>query len=155
MLVIGPWYHGQWWFEPGTAMGNVQLGSETSTWYHENVELPFYNCLLKGRCDRELARGDRLRDRREPVADLRQLATERASCRRRSPWRPGGTLCAAAPARRRSAEDFVSDPAKPVPYIDRVVGPRYQRDYMRADQRFASRRPDVLDLADRAARRTT
>jgi putative CocE/NonD family hydrolase len=38
----------------------------------------------------------------------------------------------------------VSDPAKPVPLVDRVEGQGMPRDYITADQRFASRRPDVL-----------
>ena len=40
-------------------------------------------------------------------------------------------------------EEFVSDPAKPVPYVEKVaIG--MDRDYPVADQRFAGRRPDVL-----------
>ncbi|MBV8906941.1 MAG: CocE/NonD family hydrolase, partial [Acidobacteriia bacterium] len=40
-------------------------------------------------------------------------------------------------------EEYVSDPAKPVPYIGHVLmGMRY--DYMTEDQRFAATRPDVL-----------
>ena len=40
-------------------------------------------------------------------------------------------------------DDYVSDPKKPVPYAD-VHGLRIDKDYMSSDQRFASRRPDVL-----------
>ena len=42
-----------------------------------------------------------------------------------------------------ASDDYVSDPAKPVPHLDRVnIG--MTGDYMIGDQRFASRRPDVL-----------
>ena len=49
-----------------------------------------------------------------------------------------------APAEAGDAYDeYVSDPAKPVPFIEDVnIG--MQREYMVADQRFAARRPDVL-----------
>ena len=40
-------------------------------------------------------------------------------------------------------DEYVSDPAKPVPYIGRVMRDRGE-DYMIADQRFAATRPDVL-----------
>src|SRR5262249_61591061 len=40
-------------------------------------------------------------------------------------------------------DEYVSDPAKPVPYFDKI-GFRMLPDYMVADQRFAARRPDVL-----------
>jgi len=47
------------------------------------------------------------------------------------------------PAAAEAFDEYVSDPAKPVPFIEDVdIG--MEREYMVADQRFASRRPDVL-----------
>jgi putative CocE/NonD family hydrolase len=40
-------------------------------------------------------------------------------------------------------DEFVSDPNKPVPYSETIT-PRMTNEYMVDDQRFASRRPDVL-----------
>jgi hypothetical protein len=57
----------------------------------------------------------------------------------------GGTLslAEAAPAPDSAFDEYVSDPAVPVPYIDKIaIG--MTRPYMTDDQRFASRRPDVL-----------
>jgi putative CocE/NonD family hydrolase len=43
-------------------------------------------------------------------------------------------------------DEYVSDPAKPVPYLDKVsIG--MAAEYMVADQRFAAQRPDVLVYA--------
>jgi putative CocE/NonD family hydrolase len=58
----------------------------------------------------------------------------------------GGRLTYDPPA-ALNAEDahdeYVSDPAKPVPYLEKVaIG--MAAEYMVADQRFAARRPDVL-----------
>src|SRR6185437_6244616 len=40
-------------------------------------------------------------------------------------------------------DEYISDPAKPVPYLDKIaIG--MNPEYMVADQRFAARRPDVL-----------
>ncbi len=47
-LVMGPWYHGQWASVDGTHLGNVQFGSNTSFWYQNNIEIPFFNYYLKG-----------------------------------------------------------------------------------------------------------
>ena len=44
---------------------------------------------------------------------------------------------------KNSFSEYVSDPAKPVPYEEKVHFNR-TRTYMSNDQRFASRRPDVL-----------
>jgi putative CocE/NonD family hydrolase len=60
--------------------------------------------------------------------------------------REGGALEFAAPETAKSGESFdeyVSDPAKPVPFIEAIT-PQMNIEYMVADQRFAARRPDVL-----------
>ena len=50
-LVMGPWYHGQWASADGTHMGNLRFGSNTSFWYQNNIEIPFFNYYLKGEGD--------------------------------------------------------------------------------------------------------
>ena len=50
-LVMGPWYHGQWSARDGSQMGNIKFGSNTSEWYQNNIELPFFNYYLKGKGD--------------------------------------------------------------------------------------------------------
>jgi putative CocE/NonD family hydrolase len=46
-------------------------------------------------------------------------------------------------AAQAGADDYVSDPAKPVPYIGGIAN-TMTREHMLDDQRFASTRPDVL-----------
>ena len=55
---------------------------------------------------------------------------------------PGGGLSEQKPS-EPGFDEFVSDPAKPVPYMEKI-GIGMDREYMTADQRFAGRRPDVL-----------
>ena len=50
-LVMGPWYHGQWASTDGTRLGNLRFGSNTSFWYQNNIEIPFFNYYLKGEGD--------------------------------------------------------------------------------------------------------
>ncbi len=57
--------------------------------------------------------------------------------------RGGPRLPAARRARTSLFDEYVSDPAKPVPYTAEIT-PHWTKDYMTEDQRFASRRPDVL-----------
>ena len=58
----------------------------------------------------------------------------------------GGKLRDTIPADARPEEgydEYLSDPSKPVPFLEKVtIG--MAAEYMTADQRFASRRPDVL-----------
>src|SRR6185503_19415515 len=58
--------------------------------------------------------------------------------------RDGGALAFDPPADRSVAfDEYVSDPKKPVPFTE-AIATGMTREYMTDDQRFASRRPDVL-----------
>jgi len=54
-----------------------------------------------------------------------------------------GGLAANLPEGKEGFDEYVSDPAKPVPYTETIT-PRMTIEYMVEDQRFAARRPDVL-----------
>ncbi|MHB1047100.1 MAG: CocE/NonD family hydrolase [Thermoanaerobaculia bacterium] len=141
-LVVGPWWHGGWARSEGESHGRVTFGQKTSVRYREEIELPFFLHHLKGAPDPKL-----------PEATV--FETGRNVWRSFDAWPPreakatafrlgaGGVLSADAPPSGRAvAAEWVSDPAKPVPYVESVeIG--MDADYMTADQRFASRRPDV------------
>lgn len=57
--------------------------------------------------------------------------------------RQNGSLSFEPPPAGAAHDEFISDPEKPVPYIERQATDR-AADYMIQDQRFAGRRPDVL-----------
>jgi uncharacterized protein len=142
-LVMGPWYHGQWASNNGTFMGNVQFGSNTSTWYQENIEHPFFDHYLKDSGD----------DSKIPEASIfitganewKQFETwpPAASKDRELFFQPGNALSWTKPSTNKSFTEYISDPSKPVPYTEDVHLDR-TREYMTDDQRFASRRPDVI-----------
>ena len=58
-------------------------------------------------------------------------------------FQPGGGLSWSAPTAAASKDEYVSDPAHPVPFTEYTTDTTPQR-YMDDDQRFAARRPDVL-----------
>jgi putative CocE/NonD family hydrolase len=142
-IVMGPWYHGQWSSLDGTKLGNVQFGSNTPHWYQNTIELPFFNYFLKGK------------------GDISKLAEATIFFSGANEWKqypqwppankadqalylqPDGKLGWEKPTGKTSFSEYVSDPAKPVPYTEDVHFSR-TRDYMTDDQRFASRRTDVL-----------
>ena len=142
-LVMGPWFHGGWSRGDGELLGNVRFGAPTSVFYREKIELPFFNCLLKDRCDRTL-----------PEAYVFETGSNQwrtydqwppANTKRAGIFlHPGGTLSFSRPISSRFAYDeYVSDPARPVPSINSTaIG--MTREYMTDDQRFAATRPDVL-----------
>ena len=144
-LVMGPWYHGQWSSHDGTALGNVKFDSNTAIWYQNNIEIPFFNYYLKGKGD-------------DPkIAEATVFFSGENQWRKLDQWPPAnlnsraiyleenGALSWNKPGKSNSYSEYVSDPAHPVPYTEDVHFSR-TREYMTDDQRFASRRPDVLSF---------
>ncbi|RZL15276.1 MAG: CocE/NonD family hydrolase, partial [Pedobacter sp.] len=50
-LVMGPWFHGGWVRAKGDFFGDIPFGTETSTFYQRELELPFFKYYLKGTGD--------------------------------------------------------------------------------------------------------
>ena len=142
-LVMGPWFHGGWARSEGDVLGGVSFGQKTSLSYRETVELPFFNCLLKDKCGPQL-----------PEATVFETGSNQ--WRRYDSWPPknvdtrelyldaNGGLSYSVPEDKPAAfDEYVSDPAHPVPFINNIaIG--MTREYMTDDQRFAATRPDVL-----------
>ncbi len=142
-IVMGPWYHGQWSRPDGSSLGNARFGSRTAEWYQNHIEVPFFNYHLKGKGN---------------ISALKEATiflTGRNEWKEFDQWppagkkdqylyfQPGGGLDGVKPTTPGSFSEYTSDPSKPVPYTEDVHANRTQ-EYMTDDQRFASRRPDVL-----------
>jgi putative CocE/NonD family hydrolase len=144
-IVMGPWVHGGWSGGSGESLGDVRFNAKTGDFYREQIELPFFEYHLKGKGELK-----------HPQAWMFETGTN--VWRKYDTWPPktakakslyfqaGGKL-GFAPAGDSKSDDghdeYVSDPAKPVPFIERTdIG--MAQEYMTADQRFAGRRPDVL-----------
>jgi putative CocE/NonD family hydrolase len=141
-LVMGPWFHGGWSRGDGEGLGDVRFGSKTSAFYRENIELPFFNYYLKDKGEMKLPEAYVFESGSNkwktydtwPPANARQEALY---------INANGKLSFTKPADSNSFDEYISDPARPVPFISNInIG--MTREYMVDDQRFASRRPDVL-----------
>jgi uncharacterized protein len=154
-LVIGPWYHGQQ-IDEGSSLGALRFESNTALWFRRNVLRPFLDHYLK--------------DDAPPadVAPVTAFATgtntwERldhwpAGCEKACTLKPtplnllaGARLGFTAPGAKDSAfDEYISDPAKPVPFRRRPIQPvgyggEFTWEYWLVDdQREQSGRPDVL-----------
>jgi hypothetical protein len=141
-LVMGPWPHGGWTRGDSTGLGDVDFGFRTSELYQE-LELAFFRHHLKGGDKPEL-----------PEALVFETGANR--WRRFDTWPPkgvrearlyfqpkGGLTYSAPASAQETFDEYVSDPDKPVPYTTELTT-GWTKNYMTEDQRFASRRPDVL-----------
>ncbi len=143
LLVMGPWAHGDWGSKDGDKLGNVKFHAKTAAFYREHIELPFFRQFLKG-------------DTNDPLPEAYVFVTGLNQWRRFDTWpprtvreeklylHPRGNLAFTPPADGAPAfDEYVSDPAKPVPFTLEVTT-GYPRGYPVHDQRFAASRPDVL-----------
>jgi uncharacterized protein len=153
-LVLGPWFHHQARLD-GSAIGPIKFGSDTAAYFRENLVRPFFDHFLKDDA---------------PPADLAAVtAFETGTNRweRLQTWparedhsnidpaslflQPNGKLgFQRAPATEPGYDEYISDPAKPVPFLPRPIhiegeeGYREWQTWLVRDQREASGRTDVL-----------
>lgn len=141
-LVMGPWTHGGWQRNDGAKIGRVEFGFNTAEYFRKNVLLPFFEKHLKDKADVKLA-------------EVYAFETGTNVWREYAAWPPRNAskkvlylqsenrLDWGRPTAANAFDEYVSDPAKPVPFID-AISTRVPQEYMVADQRFAATRPDVL-----------
>lgn len=142
-LVMGPWFHGGWGRSNGSYLGNIRFGSNTSTYFQQNIEIPFFNFYLKGK------------GTIDSIAEANIFFSGENSWKKFNSWPPkeikktelflnaNHKLSFAPSSVPNSYSEYVSNPNTPVPYAE---GPMIGRtkEYMLDDQRFASQRPDVM-----------
>jgi uncharacterized protein len=146
-LVVGPWNHGGWSGGPGDKLGKVTFDSAAGKHFRANIQAPFFAKYLK---DRGSA---------PPEATMFETGANqwtkydtwppKGATARKVYFHPGGKLAFDPPADSdKPFDEYVSDPANPVPYRPRPVAPTYPgrewKEWMVEDQRFTHRRPDVL-----------
>ena len=156
-LVLGPWHHGQE-IQDGSSLGALKFGSDTALYFRQEILRPFLDHFLKDDAPKM------------DVAPVTAYETGTNKWRRLPAWpagcasgcqiqptplyfNAGPKLSLAAPKSGDAAfEEYVSDPAKPVPFRARPNRPTgYTNEltwwrWLVDDQREASGRPDVVSF---------
>ena len=144
-LVFGPWSHGDWArTRERQVIGNIHFGDNISDYFQKEIETKFFNHFLKGEADGNTG-----------LAEAHMFNTGTKEWQTFDSWppkaatkesyfmQPNERLTQKA-NRMIATSDFISDPKKPVPYSEDIKVVFTPRKFMTDDQRFASRRPDVL-----------
>jgi putative CocE/NonD family hydrolase len=153
-LVLGPWNHGQGRRE-ARSLGPLAFEGDTAGWFRREVMQPFLDHYLKDAPRPQIPRvlvyetgANRWHHYDEWPRSCGAGCAERS---RALYLLPGNGLGFEAPAARDGAayDEYVSDPAKPVPYRPRPTLPPYVPgsgwdEWLVDDQRHAATRPDVL-----------
>jgi hypothetical protein len=153
-LVMGPWHHGQE-IDEGSSLGAIRFGSDTAKYFREHILRPFLAQYLKDgapKADLAPVTAFQTGTNRWQRLDHWPLACEQGcpSTSRALYLEPGNKLGFDAPAGGAAYDEYVSDPAHPVPYRARPSQPMgYDNgltwsQWLVDDQREASGRTDVL-----------
>jgi putative CocE/NonD family hydrolase len=149
-FAAGPWYHGQH-FANGSSLGKLHFDENTSKWFRREVLVSFLRHFLHG-------------DGTGAPAPVTVFETGTNTWQTFDRWpptdeqiriylQPGGGLGFAPPDADVSYTEYISDPARPVPYEPRPNwGIEYSnpssimewRRWLVEDQRFVDGRPDVV-----------
>src|SRR6202171_1688745 len=153
-LVLGPWHHGQE-IGDGNTLGALKFNSDTSLYFRQTILPPFLDHYLKDNTPQM------------DIAPVSAFETGTNTWRRLPAWPAGcASGCTitptplyfnaglkmswAAPLEMKppaAYDEYMSDPAKPVPFRARPIQPAggsYWARWLVDDQRGASGRPDVV-----------
>jgi uncharacterized protein len=152
-LVMGPWRHSGVNYD-GSTLGPLRFNGDTALEFRRDVLKPFFDQYLKDGAPKAdtppvfiYNTGDNHWDRFKSWP----LACDSGCGRTSTPmyFTSGSGLSFTAPADNPSKgfDEYVSDPAKPAPYLPRPIrfsdGAAWRR-WLLVDQRFVSDRPDVI-----------
>ena len=157
-LVMGPWRHSGVNYD-GSSLGPLRFTGDTALEFRRDVLKPFFDQYLKDKAPKAdtppvfiYNTGENHWDRLPSWP----LACDSCAVRTTPLYLTAGLgLSFTAPpdtgaATTAAYDEYVSDPAKPVPYLPRPVlvgdGAAWQR-WLVTDQRFVSDRPDVLSYS--------
>jgi uncharacterized protein len=144
-IVMGPWSHGDWARESGYQQVNhIYFGDSISTFYQREIERKFFNNTLK-------------EGTQPPLPEAYMFDCGLKQWKQFAAWPPKeiapvklyfgeeGKLSVNSPTKAEAVFEYISDPAKPVPYTSQTEALVFTpRKFMTDDQRNASHRPDVI-----------
>ena len=160
-LTAGPWNHGGWGHGPGKSLGMIPFGSDTSVYFRQKIEAPFFAYWLKDKGKLPLKEALLFQTGSDTWTAFDAWPPREAKTRNLY-FHEDGKLSFDAPetGAAEAFDSYESDPAHPVPYRHRPVDMTYPNDHpgsrytwLVEDQRFVDERPDVLtwqteELAD-------
>jgi uncharacterized protein len=151
-LVAGPWNHGGWAHGAGNTLGAIPFGSDTSLYFRQKIEAPWFAYWLKDKGTLPLKEALLFQTGSDTWTAFDSWPPREARARNLY-FHENGKLSFDPPTSTNDEafDSYVSDPAHPVPYRHRPIDMTYPDDHPGAwptwlveDQRFVDQRPDVL-----------
>jgi uncharacterized protein len=151
-IVVGPWNHGGWARSTGDSLGAIPFGSNTSQYFRQKIEAPWFAYWLHDKGTLPLKEALLFQTGSDTWTSFDSWPPKEAQ-KKNLYFGEDGKLSFDAPTTKSADafDSYVSDPAHPVPYRHRPVDMTYPPDHpgswytwLVQDQRFVDNRPDVL-----------
>ena len=141
-LAFGPWWHGAWSRRDFQGFGNVYFGQNTSAYYMDNIQYPFFRYYLENEGEKPENKVSIFYSGKNEWEFYSQWPIEEM---KPTPYyiHADGSVTTEAPKEKDSFTEYVSDMSRPVPYTANPTTYR-TKEFMLDDQRFATSRPDVI-----------
>lgn len=139
-LVMAPWTHGAWEAKRWTRFAGYTFGEDLNVRFQQ-MELDFFNHYLKNKGNFAQGKATVF------ITGSNQWKTftewPPKEVKKTKWWLSSNHQLLLQKEKTEGSDDYISDPADPVPYIDEPSVDRID-EYMAADQSFASERADVV-----------
>jgi len=148
-IIIGPWNHGGWHANTGESLGNISFKSPTAQIFRTNFLAPFFSYFLKGKGNENFSEAIAFQTGSNEWKTYDEWPPTSITTTRNLYINKNGRLTFDAPIEDEAFDEYLSDPAYPVPYrprpIEETYGPGSRwYTWLLTDQRFVDNRPDVI-----------
>ena len=150
-LVVGPWRHGGWSGGTGDSLGAIPFGSNTAEYFRERIQAPFFAYYLKDKGAKDFPQAITFEAGANEWRRWDQWPPTKSTQVQGMYFGPGESLNTSPfHADISTFDEYVSDPAHPVPYRQRPIQATYfpggskWSTWLVEDQRFVDDRNDVL-----------
>lgn len=146
-ICLGPWNHGQWGRGDASHLASYDMGGNTARYFQQNIQKKWFDHWLKGKGDSTFAEATIFETGTNQWKTYKTWPPKEAEIKKLY-ISANGTVSFSKPA-GDGYDEYISDPAKPVPYRQRPIEQTYGANsrwytWLAEDQRFADGRPDVL-----------
>jgi uncharacterized protein len=148
-ILLGPWNHGGWAGGKGDSLGKINFENKTAVWF-QALQKQWFDYWLKGQGDGKFGEANCFQTGSNKWKAYSSWPPKEAETKRLY-THADGTCSFNKPLNSTDSVNYVSDPAKPVPYRMQPIeatygeGSRWYTWHVE-DQRFTTSRPDVVSF---------
>ncbi len=142
-IVLGPWDHVGWARPGGDSLGPIQFGSSTADWYRANIQRPWFAWYLHDKGDGNFPEAWAFETGENQWHTFDAWPPKNAEPRNIYLRAKGKLSFDPPPSGSPPFDSYISDPARPVPYMPRPDDGNGWDTWLVQSQRFVDNRPDV------------